>query len=80
LLDQALKIFDESDYLKPEAARAHFKRCKVLRTLEQDHEAAGEAAHALRLFNDVVLPGERVASINKLDDEDFDHHIMFWSR
>ncbi|VUC32070.1 unnamed protein product [Clonostachys rosea] len=80
LLDQALKIFNLDAYHKPEAARAHYKKGKVLNQLEQDVEAEKEFDMALVIFNDIVDPEDRVGGIDELDDEDFDHWIMFWSR
>jgi tetratricopeptide (TPR) repeat protein len=80
LLDQALKIFNLDAYHKPEAARAHYKKGKVLQKLGQSDEAGKELDLALETFNSVVPPADRVGSIDDLDDEDFDHWIMFWSR
>ncbi|KAJ5794326.1 tetratricopeptide repeat domain-containing protein [Penicillium paradoxum] len=80
LLDQALKIFKLDPYHKPEAARAHYKKGNVLRKMEQEEEAEKEMDTALEIFNSIVPLEDRVGSIDKLDDEDFDHWIMFWSR
>ncbi|GLI79324.1 hypothetical protein PoHVEF18_007654 [Penicillium ochrochloron] len=80
LLDQALKIFKLDAYHKPEAARAHYKKGNVLKTLGEDDKAEREMDAALDTFNSIVPPEDRVKSIDDLDDEDFDHWIMFWSR
>lgn len=80
LLDQALKIFKLDAYHKPEAARAHYKKGNVLKKLGEDDEAEREMDAALDTFNSIVPPEDRVESIHDLDDEDFDHWIMFWSR
>jgi tetratricopeptide (TPR) repeat protein len=80
LLDQALKIFSLDAYHKPEAARAHYKKGNVLKKLDREEEAKQELDAALETFNSVVPPEDRVGSIDDLDDEDFDHWIMFWSR
>lgn len=43
-------------------------------------EAKKELDTALEIFNEIVPPDDRVGSIDELDDDDFDHWIMFWSR
>ena len=80
MLDQALKIFNLDAYHRPEAARAHFKKGNVLEKLDQEEEAKKELDTALEIFNSIVPLEDRVGSIDELDDEDFDHWIMFWSR
>lgn len=80
LLDQALKIFKLDAYHKPEAARAHYKKGKVLNQIGEDEKAQLDLDAALATFNSIVPPEDRVGSIDDLDDEDFDHWIMFWSR
>ncbi|KAL0937493.1 tetratricopeptide repeat domain-containing protein [Colletotrichum truncatum] len=80
LLDQALKIFDLDSYHRPEAARAHYKKGNILKKTDREAEAKKELDMALDIFNSVVPPEDRVGSIDELDDEDFDHWIMFWSR
>jgi tetratricopeptide (TPR) repeat protein len=80
LLDQALKIFNLDAYHRPEAARAHYKKGNVLKKMDQEEEAKKELDTALDIFNSIVPPEDRVGSIDELDDEDFDHWIMFWSR
>ncbi|KAJ5184935.1 hypothetical protein N7472_009775 [Penicillium cf. griseofulvum] len=80
LLDQALKIFTLDTYHRPEAARAHHKKGNVMKQMDQEEEASKEMNTALDIFNSFVPPEDRVGSIDELDDEDFDHWIMFWSR
>jgi hypothetical protein len=80
LLDQALKIFNLDSYHRPEAARAHYKKGSVMKKIDQEEEAKEELDMALDIFNSIVPPESRVGSIDELDDEDFDHQIMFWSR
>lgn len=80
LLDQALKIFNLDVYHRPEAARAHYKKGNVMKKMDQKEEAKKELDMALDIFNSIVPPEDRAASIGELDDEDFDHRIMFWSR
>ncbi len=80
LLDQALKIFNLDAYHRPEAARAHYKKGNVLKKMDEKEEANIELATALDIFNSIVPLEDRVGSIDDLDDEDFDHWIMFWSR
>ncbi|OKO98494.1 hypothetical protein PENSUB_9170 [Penicillium subrubescens] len=80
LLDQALKIFKLDAYHKPEAARAHYKKGNVLKKMGEEAKAEQELDAALDTFNSIVPPEDRVESIDDLDDEDFDHWIMFWSR
>lgn len=80
LLDQALKIFKLDTYHKPEAARAHYKKGNVLKKMGENVKAEQELEAALDTFNSIVPPEDRVESIDDLDDEDFDHWIMFWSR
>lgn len=80
LLDQALKIFNLDAYHQPEAARAHYKKGNVLNMMDQEEEAKEELQTALEIFNTIVPPEDRVGSIDELDDEDFDHWIIFWSR
>jgi hypothetical protein len=80
LLDQALKIFNLDTYHRPEAARAHYKKGNVMKQMDQEEEASKEMDTALDIFNSFVPPEDRVESIDELDDEDFDHWIMFWSR
>lgn len=80
MLDQALKIFKLDAYHKPEAARAHYKKGNVLKQMGEKEKAKEELNMALDTFNSVVPPADRVNSIDDLDDEDFDHWIMFWSR
>lgn len=80
LLDQALKIFNLDAYHKPEAARAHFKKGVVMKRLGQDEAAQTELNAALQIYNDFVPEEDRAERIEDLDDEDFDHWVMFWSR
>ena len=85
LLDQALKIFDLDAYHRPEAARAHYKKGNVMLKMSRDGKKEKQAAKeelntALEIYNSVVPPQNRVGNIDELDDEDFDHWIMFWSR
>ncbi|KAJ5163160.1 uncharacterized protein N7500_004990 [Penicillium coprophilum] len=80
LLDQALKIFNLDTYHRPEAARAHYKKGSVLKQMDQEEEANKEMDTALDIFNSFVSPEDRAGTIDELDDEDFDHWIMFWSR
>jgi hypothetical protein len=51
-----------------------------LKKNDQETEAKKELDMALDIFNSIVPPADRVGSIDDLDDEDFDHWIMFWSR
>lgn len=48
--------------------------------MDQEEEAKEELQTALEIFNTIVPPEDRVGSIDELDDEDFDHWIIFWSR
>lgn len=48
--------------------------------MDREKEAKKELDTALDIFNTVVPPEDRVGSIDELDDKDFDHWIMFWSR
>ena len=77
LLEQALKIFNLDAYHRPEAARAHYKKGHVHHQMGQEEEGKQEFDTALELFNRVVPAEDRVGSIDELDDEDFDHWIMF---
>jgi hypothetical protein len=80
LLEQGLKIFNLDAYHRPEAARAHYKKGNVLKKMDLEEEAKQELDMALDIFNSIVPPPDRVKNIDELDDEDFDHWIMFWSR
>ena len=51
-----------------------------MKKIDQEEEAKKELDMALAIFNSIVPPDDRVDSIDDLDDEDFDHWIMFWSR
>lgn len=42
--------------------------------------AQQELDMALEIYNSVVPANDRADTIDDLDDEDFDHWIMFWSR
>lgn len=48
--------------------------------MDREEEAKEELDMALEIFNSIVPLEDRVGSIDDLDDEDFDHWIMFWSR
>lgn len=80
LLSQALKIFHLDIYHKPEAARAHYKKGNVHNMMGHKEAAKEELDTALDMFNTIVPPEDRVGGIGVLDDEDFDHWIMFLSR
>ena len=51
-----------------------------MKKIEQEDDAKKELATALDIFNSIVPPEDRVGSIEGLDDEDFDHWVMFWFR
>ena len=51
-----------------------------MKKLGQEQEANKEFDMALDIFNSIVPLEDRVGNIDDLDDEDFDHWIMFWSR
>ncbi len=80
LLDQALKIFYLDVYHNSEAARAHYKKGRIYQRTGHEEDAKAEFARALRIYNSIVPAGEGADKIEDLDDEDFDHWIMFWSR
>lgn len=48
--------------------------------MDAEEDAKKEFAIALDMFNSIVPPEDRVGDVDELDDEDFDHWIMFWSR
>lgn len=80
---RALEVFNLDAYHKPEAGRAHYKKGNVLKKMGEDDKSGQELDAALDTFNSIVPivpPEDRVESIDDLDDEDFDHWIMFWSR
>ena len=78
-MDQAVKIFDHKHF-EPETARVRFKRGKVFQATGKLKEAEADFAIALRLYNELNGPSKRASKIEDLNDSDFDHKIMFWSR
>ncbi|KAJ5959970.1 Tetratricopeptide-like helical [Penicillium vulpinum] len=80
LLDQALEIFNLETYPRPGASRAHYKNGNVMKQIDQQEEAKKEMGTAFDIFNSFVPSEDRAGSIDEVDDEDFDHWIMFWSR
>ncbi|KAJ3497234.1 hypothetical protein NLG97_g2061 [Lecanicillium saksenae] len=80
LLDQALKIFYLDTYHNSEAARAHYKKGRIFHRTGQGEDSEAEFEKALRIYNSMVPPEDQADKIEDLDDEDFDHWIMFWSR
>ncbi|KAJ6782045.1 hypothetical protein PWT90_03863 [Aphanocladium album] len=80
LLDQALKIFYLDTYHNSEAARAHYKKGRIFQRSGQGEESRAEFGKALTIYNSMVPAEDRADKIEDLDDEDFDHWIMFWSR
>lgn len=80
LLDQALKIFYLDIYHRPEAARAHYKKGRVLEKTSQSTIARKELETALDIFNSIVPSEDRVQNIEELEEKNLDRWIMFWSR
>ncbi|XWW92674.1 hypothetical protein V2A60_000599 [Cordyceps javanica] len=80
LLDQALKIFYLDSYHTSEAARAHYKKGRIFQRTGQEEDSVAEFDKALSIYNSMVPVKDRAEKIEDLDDEDFDHWIMFWSR
>ena len=77
-LDLALGIFAPRANLKPERARALYKRSLILEALDQLDESNLDRKESLRLYYEVVAGTKR--RLQTLVEEDFDSIVAFWSR
>ena len=64
--------------LKPERARALFKRSLVLEALNQLEESNLDRKESLRLYDEVVDGSKQ--RLQTLVEGDFDSIVAFWSR
>ncbi|KAL8833097.1 MAG: hypothetical protein Q9170_004506 [Blastenia crenularia] len=77
-LDQALRVFAPRAWLKPEKARAMFKRSLICRALDRQKDAIRDQEESLQLYCDIKHVGR--ANVEDLTAEDFDKVVAFWSR
>ncbi|KAL9042200.1 MAG: hypothetical protein Q9214_003856, partial [Letrouitia sp. 1 TL-2023] len=80
-LNQALRIFAPRAFLKPEKARALFKRSSVFKALGQPEKAVADRKESVELYYRVSSEIDGVSKrSDDLADVDFDRNIAFWSR
>lgn len=80
LLGQALKIFLLDAHHNSKAARANYKKGRVLQRTGREEESRADFDRALSICNSMVPAEDCSGKIEDLDNEDFDHWIMFCSR
>ena len=77
-LDLALGIFAPRTNLKPEKARALYKRSLVLEDLNRLDDSTFDRKESARLYHDIVKGSKRRSQ--PLEEKDFDQIVAFWSR
>ena len=82
LLDQALKIYNDRDYYRPEKARTLYKKGCLLKTLGgNNNESENNLLEALRLYRKVMKDkADFRKGVDDLSEMDFDDLIVFWSK
>ena len=77
-LNLALGIFAPRTNLKPEKARALYKRSLVLEDLNRLDDSTFDRKESARLYHDIVEGPKRRSQ--PLEEKDFDQIVAFWSR
>jgi hypothetical protein len=71
-------VYQDREIYFPEKARALYKRSKAYTTIGKLADAACDGREALRLYR--LSKPHDTRPLDELDDSDFDHIIVFWSR
>lgn len=77
LLDQALEIFYSDAHHNSEAARANYKKGRVLQRTGREEESRAVSDRALGIYNSMVPAEDCAGKTEDLDEEDFDPWVMF---